>query len=83
VGGRGAGPPAPPPRAPGLGLRGAVLQHLAVELRIAPATDGTPRATPAGGDDVLPYALVTVPRREWPIPAPPPTIPPLAVTLVA
>ncbi len=68
-------------RAPGLILRGAALQHTAVEVRVAPATDGTPRATPVGRPDVLPYALVTVPRSQWPIPAPPPTVPPLTVSL--
>ena len=68
-------------RAPGLVLRGARLQHLEVELLVSPAGEGMARATPAGGGEVLPYALVTVPRRQWPIPAPPPTVPPLSVAL--
>jgi hypothetical protein len=68
-------------RAPGLTLRGAVLRHTAVEIQVVPATDGTPRATPIGSASVLPYALVTVPRNQWPIPAPPPTVPPLTVAL--
>jgi hypothetical protein len=70
-------------QAPGLLLRGARLQHLEVELLVSPAGEGMARATPAGGGEVLPYALVTVPRRQWPIPAPPPSVPPLSVTLDA
>ena len=31
--------------------------------------------------DVVPYALMTVPRLQWPVPAPPPTVPPVVVTL--
>jgi hypothetical protein len=70
-------------QAPGLLLRGARLQHLEVEILVSPAGEGMARATPAGGGEVLPYALVTVPRRQWPIPAPPPSVPPLSVTLDA
>jgi hypothetical protein len=76
-----ANAPAALRRAPGLVLRGARLQHLEVEILLSPAAEGTARATPAGGGEVLPYALVTVPRRQWPIPAPPPSVPPLSVTL--
>jgi hypothetical protein len=78
------GAPASLRRAPGLVLRGALLQHVAVEVRLAPADpDGSPRPTPVGAAEVLPYALVSVPRRVWPLPVPPPTVPPLTVTLAA
>jgi hypothetical protein len=78
------GAPASLRRAPGLVLRGALLQHMAIEVRLAPAdSDGAPRPTPVGAAEVIPYALVSVPRRAWPLPVPPPTIPPLTVTLAA
>jgi hypothetical protein len=78
-----AGAPASLRRANGLVLRGALLQHLVVEVRVAPARNEPPPATPASGGEVVPYALVTVPRRGWPVPAPPPTIPPVTVSLAA
>ena len=68
-------------RAPGLTVRGAVLQHTAVELRVGPYSGGPAPATPAAGGVVAPYALATIPRSQWPVPAPPPTVPPLAVAL--
>ncbi|HEX2037056.1 MAG TPA: hypothetical protein VHS99_22990, partial [Chloroflexota bacterium] len=76
----------PPPtaalrRAPGLVVRGAVLRHTAVEIHLGPGPAGQVPATPRPGGDVLPYALVTVPRSQWPVPAPPPTVPPLSVAL--
>jgi hypothetical protein len=68
--------------AQGLVLRGTAIQHLAVELQLAPSSGGPAPATPAATGQVLPYALVTILRTHWPLPAPPPTIPPVAVTLV-
>jgi hypothetical protein len=69
-------------RAPGLVLRGTALQHLAVEVQLTPSSGGPAPATPATTGQVLPYALVTILRSQWPIPAPPPTIPPVSVTLM-
>ncbi|MGH2350176.1 MAG: hypothetical protein ACRDJN_01000 [Chloroflexota bacterium] len=69
--------------ASGLVLSGATLQHTAVEVRVAPTTGGPAPATPAPGGPVLPYALITIPRNQWPVPAPPPTVPPLTVALVS
>jgi hypothetical protein len=65
----------------GLVLRGTALQHLGVELQLAPSSGGPAPATPAATGQVLPYALVTILRSQWPIPAPPPTVPPIGVTL--
>jgi len=81
-----AGAPAALRRATGLALRGALLQHLVVEVRVGPARPSPgepPPATPAPGGEVVPYALVTVPRKGWPVPAPPPTTPPVTVSLAA
>jgi hypothetical protein len=73
---------APPPvlAAPGLILRRTALQHVAVELGVTPQPSGRVAAPNAAGT-VVPYALMTVPRLQWPIPAPPPTVPPVVVTL--
>jgi hypothetical protein len=68
-------------RAPGLVLRVAGVQRDGIQLEFAPSSGGPAPATPVAAGDVAPYALVTVRRDQWPLPAPPPTIPPLLVTL--
>ena len=67
-------------QAPGLSLRAADVQQHGVALTVGPSASGAV-ATPAGGGGVLPYALLSVPRTEWPIPVPAPTAPPLVVNL--
>jgi hypothetical protein len=67
-------------QAPGLTIHGAALQQHGVALAVGPATNNIV-ATPVGGGSVLPYALVSVPRNQWPIPAAAPDVPPLVVTL--
>ena len=62
--------PAAVKRASGLVLRGATLvDHVAIGLELAPApvNEAKPEALAAGLDPV-PYALVTIPREQWPIP---------------
>lgn len=73
--------PATTLRASGLTLEHATLQHVAVEIDVQPAPAGQPIPTPVGATATLPYALVTIPRDQWPIPAPPPTVPPITVVL--
>ena len=68
-------------RANGLAAQSVTLQHLALELRVTAEIGGPVPATPAGTDGALPYGLFTIPRSQWPLPAPPPTEPPLMVTL--
>ena len=68
------GTPAPVPaavkRASGLVLRGAMLvDHVAIGLELAPAPSDEARPEPlAPGLDPVPYALLTIPRDQWPIP---------------
>ncbi len=66
----------------GLELRAARAAGRAVELRVAPRAGGATPATPAAGGPVLPYLLVTIPRSQWPVPVPPPLVPPVRVALV-
>ena len=68
-------------RANGLAAESMTMQHLALELRVTVDNGGPVPATPAGTSGVLPYGLFTIPRSQWPLPAPPPTEPPLIVTL--
>ncbi|MGI8423672.1 MAG: hypothetical protein ACR2NO_06115 [Chloroflexota bacterium] len=68
-------------RANGLVAGRLVPQHVHLELHISPDSGGSPPATPSTTGAVVPYALFTIPRNQWPLPAPPPTIPPLTVTL--
>ena len=70
-------------RAHGLAAERVVLQHMHLELQVKPDTGGAPPATPSVSGPVIPYGLFTIPRSQWPIPAPPPTIPPLIVSLAA
>lgn len=67
-------------QAPGLTIRAAGVQQHGVALSIGPSSSGAV-ATPLGGGRVLPYALVSVPRNQWPIPVPAPDVPPLVVSL--
>ena len=68
-------------RANGLIADSLNLQHVSLELRVKPDTGGPIPATPIAPNGVVPYALFTIPRSQWPLPAPPPTVPPLTVTL--
>ncbi len=68
-------------RANGLVAESLTLQHVSLELRVKPDTGGPVPATPIAPNGLVPYALFTIPRRQWPLPAPPPTAPPLTVTL--
>jgi hypothetical protein len=68
-------------RANGLAADRLVLQHVGLELRVRPDPTGSVPATPITAGAILPYGLFTVPRTQWPLPAPPPTVPPLTVTL--
>ena len=68
-------------RANGLVAERLVFQHVQLELQVKGDTGGAVPATPAAGGSVIPYGLFTIPRNQWPIPAPPPTAPPLTVTL--
>ena len=67
-------------QAPGLTVRAAGVQQHGIALAVGPSNDGVV-ATPVGGGNVLPYALISVPRTQWPIPVPAPDVPPLVVTL--
>jgi hypothetical protein len=69
-------------RANGLTVEGVQLQHFALELRVGTDTGGVAPATPVGTSGAVPYGIFTIPRIQWPLPQPPPTEPPLAVTLV-
>jgi hypothetical protein len=68
------GTPVPVPaavkRASGLVLRSAVVvDHVAIGLELAPApSDGAKPEPLAAGLDAVPYALVTIPRDQWPVP---------------
>lgn len=57
-------------RASGLVLRAATLvDHVAIGLEVAPAPSDEAKPEPLGqGLDPVPYALVTIPRDQWPIP---------------
>ncbi len=66
----------------GLELRAARAAGRVVELRVAPRAGGATPATPAAGGPALPYLLVTIPRSQWPVPVPPPMVPPVRVVLV-
>ena len=68
-------------RANGLAAERVVLEHFHLELQVRADTGGAVPATPAGTGAVIPYGLFTIPRNQWPLPAPPPTAPPLTVTL--
>ena len=68
-------------QAPGLSVRGATLQQHGVALELAPTVGAPPAATPAAGHTFAPYALVTIPRNQWPIPVSAPDVPPLVATL--
>jgi len=73
--------PADVMRANGFVVDRLVLQHIDLELRVKPDPTGAPPATPITTGDIVPYALFTIPRTQWPLPAPPPTLPALTVTL--
>ena len=62
--------PASVRRAPGLVLRGALLvDHVAIGLEVAPTTSDEAKPEPlAVGLEGVPYALVTIPKDQWPIP---------------
>ncbi len=62
--------PASVRRAPGLVLRGALLvDHIAIGLEVAPTSPDEAKPEPlASGLEGVPYALVTVPKDQWPIP---------------
>jgi hypothetical protein len=68
-------------RANGLLAERLILQHIALELRVSADSGGVAPATPITTGAIIPYALFTIPRTQWPLPAPPPTVPPLTVTL--
>jgi hypothetical protein len=68
-------------KASGLTLRGAAVRHVAVELRVGTWSGGPVPATPAAEGPATPYALASIPRDQWPVPAPPPAVPPVAVAL--
>jgi hypothetical protein len=68
-------------RANGFAVESVRFQHTALELRVLPDTGGMTPATPAGAASIAPYGLFTIPRSQWPLPAPSPTEPPLLVTL--
>ena len=70
-------------RANGLTAERLVMQHVHLELQIKADTGGAIPATPAVTGLLLPYALFTIPRNQWPLPVPPPTVPPLTVTLAS
>jgi hypothetical protein len=69
-------------QAPGLSIRAAGVEQHGIALSVGPSTGGVV-ATPVGGGGVLPYALISVPRNQWPIPVPAPDVPPLVVNLTA
>jgi hypothetical protein len=73
--------PAEALQAPGLTIRATAIQQHGVVLSVGPSTNGIV-ATPVGGGGVLPYALISLPRDQWPIPVPAPDVPPLVVALV-
>ena len=66
----------------GLELRSARVAGQAVEVRVGPRVGGASPATPAADGPFLPYVLVTIPRSQWPVPVPPPVVPPIRVALV-
>ncbi|HEU5315956.1 MAG TPA: hypothetical protein VFX49_07575 [Chloroflexota bacterium] len=68
-------------RANGLIADRLLLQHVGLELRVKPDATGSVPATPIASGAILPYGLFTIPRTQWPLPAPPPAVPPLTVTL--
>jgi hypothetical protein len=68
-------------RANGLSADALVFQHVSLELRVKADTGGAVPATAIAPYGLAPYALFTIPRNQWPLPAPPPTVPPLTVTL--
>ncbi|MSQ43451.1 MAG: hypothetical protein EXR45_04495 [Chloroflexi bacterium] len=57
-------------RASGLVLRGAILvDHVAIGLEVAPTAPDQAKPEPlATGLEGVPYALVTIPKDQWPIP---------------
>jgi hypothetical protein len=65
----------------GLILRRTAARERAVEVGVTPVAGGPAAATPVASGTVVPYAVVTVPRSQWPAPVPPPLLPPLIVTL--
>ncbi len=68
-------------RAHGLNVEGLHLAHFDLELRIGAETGGAAPATPVNTNGVVPYGIFTISRAQFPLPAPPPTEPPLLVTL--
>jgi hypothetical protein len=72
--------PAEALQAPGLTIRAAAVQQHGIALTVGPSKSGVV-ATPVGGGTALPYALISVPRDQWPIPVPAPDVPPLLVNL--
>ena len=71
-------------RANGFAVEDVRLDHMALHLRIRIDSGGAPPATPVGvTTGVAPYGLFTIPRTQWPIPAPAPTEPPLIVSLAS
>ena len=68
-------------RANGLAAQRVVAQHIHLELQVRPDTGGAVPATPAVAGTVIPYGLFTIPRNQWPLPEPAPSVPPLTVTL--
>jgi hypothetical protein len=70
-------------RAPGLNVAELALAHFDLELRIVPESAGPAPATPVNTAGVAPYAIFTIERAQFAIPAPPPTAPPVLVTLAS
>ena len=68
--------------APGLALHAADVQQHGIAVQLAPSVEPMP-ATPIGGGATLPYIVFSIPRDQWPIPVPPPDVPPMLVTLAA
>lgn len=69
-------------RANGFAVEDVRLEHIALHLHVRLDNGGAAPATPTGAaSGVAPYGLFTIPRRQWPIPAPAPTEPPLIVSL--
>lgn len=62
--------PATVRRAVGLVLRAATLvDHVAIGLEVAPASPDEAKPEPlAPGHEAVPFALVTIPREQWPVP---------------
>jgi hypothetical protein len=68
-------------RANALLAEGVVLQHFSLELRVGTDNGGVIPATPVNTAGTVPYGIFTIPRIQWPLPQPPPTEPPLVVSL--